>query len=117
MHQREVLAAGGATLTDTLHIVWTAVNGILTLLAMAFGAAAFGKHFRRYSIASMVILVLAEGLTALDAPRIDANLPTPWAGVSERLNIGGWLLWVVVLAVMLLRSTPPRAAAATTEPR
>src|SRR5512145_1842455 len=28
MHQRAVLAAGGGTLTDTLHIVWTIVTGL-----------------------------------------------------------------------------------------
>jgi hypothetical protein len=30
MHQREVLAASGATATDTLHIVWTVINGVLS---------------------------------------------------------------------------------------
>ncbi len=108
MHQREVLATGGGTLTDTLHIVWTAVNGALTLLAMGIGGAAIGGRFRLYSIASMVILVGAGALTSVDAPRIDAGLPTPWMGVWERVNIGVWLLWVVVLAVMLLRGPMSR---------
>src|SRR5215470_14622591 len=53
MHQREVLAAGGATLTDTLHIVWTAMNGVFTLLAMGFAAAALGRRFRLYVVATM----------------------------------------------------------------
>lgn len=107
MHQREVLAAGGATLTDTLHIVWTFVNGVLTLLAIGFGAAALGRRFGMYSIATMVVMVAAGALTSLDAPGVDANLPTPWIGVWERINIGAWLLWVAVLAVMLLRRAPP----------
>ena len=76
MHLREVLAAGGGTLTDTMHIVLGSVTVVLMLLAMAFGAAAFGKRFRLYSIASMVILVAFGALTFLDAPRIAANLPT-----------------------------------------
>jgi hypothetical protein len=103
MHQREILAAGGATLTDTLHIVWTAMNGVLTLLAMGFGAAALGRRFRLYSVAAMVILVAAGAVTSLDAPRINADLPTPWVGVWERVNIGVWLLWVLTLATALLR--------------
>jgi hypothetical protein len=103
MHQREVLAAGGGTLTDTLHIVWTAMNGVFTLLAMGFGAAALGKPFRNYSIATMLILLAAGALTSLQAPGVNANLPTPWIGVWERINIGVWLLWVVMLAIMLLR--------------
>jgi hypothetical protein len=40
------------------------------------------------------------GLTATQASRVEANLPTPWAGVSERISIGGYLLWQVVLAVL-----------------
>jgi hypothetical protein len=103
MHQREVLAAGGETLTDTLHIVWTAVNGVFTLMAMGFGAAALSKPFRHYSIATMVILLAAGALTSLQAPRVNTNLPTPWIGVWERINIGVWLLWVVLLAIMLWR--------------
>lgn len=115
MHRREVLAAGGATLTDTLHIAWTAVNGVLTLLAMGFAAAALGKRSRVYSIATMVILVAAGAVTSLDAPRMQADLPTPWIGVWERVNIGVWLLWIVVLAVTLLRRAPRYAAAAPSE--
>lgn len=42
-------------------------------------------------------------LTVLDAPGIEANLLTPRIGVWERINIGVFLLWVVVLAITLLR--------------
>jgi len=108
MHLREVLAAGGGTLTDTLHIVWTAVSNLLTLLAMGVAAAAFGKRFRFYSIATMVVLLAFGLLTSVDAPRIQANLPTPWIGVWERVNIGVWMLWVLVLAVVLLRRQSER---------
>jgi len=108
MHQREVLAAGGGTLTDTLHLTWAAVSVLLMLLAMGFGAAALGKRFRLYSVATMVTLAVFGILTSLDAPRVSANLPTPWAGVWERINIGVFLLWVVVLAVMLLRDADSR---------
>lgn len=103
MHQREVLAAGGKTLTDTLHVVWTMMNGVLTLLAMGFAAAALTRGFRSYSIATIAILIAAGIATSLDAPRVDANLPTPWIGVWERINIGVWLLWIVVFAIALLR--------------
>jgi hypothetical protein len=103
MHQREVLAAGGQPLTDTLHLVWTAVNGLLTLLAIGFSAAALGKRFRRFSIATMAMMVLAGAMTSRDMSGVGANLPTPWIGVWERINIGAWLLWVVVLAVALMR--------------
>ena len=102
MHLREVLAAGGGTLSDTLHIVWTAANAVFTLLAMGFAAAALGRPFRVYSIATMVILLAAGVMTSTDAQRLQANLPTPWMGVWERVNIVAWLLWVAVLSAMLL---------------
>ena len=101
MHLREALAAGGSTLSDTMHIVLGSVTVLLMLLAIGFGAAAFGKRFRVYSIASIVVLVAFGALTFLDAPRVAANLPTPLLGVWERINIGVFLLWVVVLAITL----------------
>ena len=103
MHLREVLAAGGGTLSDTLHLVFTFVTVALMLLAMGFGAAALGPRFRLYSIATILILLVFGALTGLNAPRVQANLPTPWAGVWERINIGVFLLWIVVLAIALLR--------------
>ncbi len=121
MHQREVLAAGGATLTDTMHIAFAMMTVLLMLLAMGFAAAALGMGFRWYSAATMVTLAVFGTLTSLGAPEVQANLPTPWIGVWERINIAVFLLWVVVLAAMLWRgvnadvrafslSPPPRRA-------
>jgi hypothetical protein len=91
-------------LTDALHILLAVVTVLLMLLAIGFGAAAFGKRFRLYSIATLAILVAFGVLTGLDGPRIAANLPTPWVGVWERISIGAFLLWVMALAAALLRS-------------
>jgi hypothetical protein len=104
MHQREVLAAGGGTLTDTMHLVLAAVTVLMYLIALGFGAAALGKRFRVYSIATMALLIAFGALTGREAPGIDAGLPTPLIGVWERINIGVFLLWVVVLGIILLRA-------------
>jgi hypothetical protein len=80
------------------------------LLAIGAAAAAFGTRFRLYSLATLVILAAFGASTFLDAPRIAANLPTPWIGVWERINLGVFLLWVVVLAVTLLRVREATAA-------
>ena len=104
MHLREALAAGGGTLSDTMHILLASVTVVLMVLAMAFAAATLGRRFRLYSIASLVVLVVFGALTFLDAPGIAANLPTPWIGIWERINVGVFLLWVVVLATALLRA-------------
>lgn len=108
MHLREVLAAGGGTLTDTLHIVWTAVNGLLLMTAMGFAAAALGKRFGVYSIASIVVLLASGAITSRDAPGLQANLPTPGMGVWERVNVGVMMLWLLLLAVALLRQRNAR---------
>jgi hypothetical membrane protein len=102
MHQRAVLAAGGGTLTDTLHLVWAAVTTLFFMLEIAFGAAAFGKLFRLYSIATMVILVVFGALVGVEAPNVGKNLATPLIGVWERINIGVFMVWVIVLAIALL---------------
>ena len=98
MHQRDVLAAGGGTLSDTMHVALGGVTVLLMFLAIAVGATAFGKRFRVYSVASIVVLVAFGALTFWEAPRLEANLPTPWIGLWERINISVFLLWVVVLA-------------------
>jgi hypothetical protein len=98
------LRGEGFTLTDTMHIAFTMVWGLLVLAAIGFAAAAFGKRFRLYSVATILIMVAFVALTSLDAPRIPQDLPTPWIGVWERINIAAFLTWVVVLAVALLRA-------------
>jgi len=103
MHQREVLAAGGGTLTDTLHIAFTMVHVPLVMVAIGFGAAALGKKFRFYSILTLIILIVSGVFTGIDSPKLQANLPTPWIGVWERIIIGVYMLWMIVLALVLLR--------------
>ncbi len=103
MHLRTVLAAGGGTLTDSLHIAFAIANVVLMLLAIGFGAAALGRSFRVYSIVTIVILLVCGALTTVDAPGISTNTPTPWVGMWERINIGAYLLWVIVFAAILLR--------------
>jgi len=104
MHQREVLASGGSTLTDTIHIlIMSPVSAIFMMVSMGFAAVAFKNWFRIFSIASIIILLAFGALTGLGAPDVNANLPTPWLGVIERIMLGVFLLWTVVLAVILLQ--------------
>ena len=103
MHLREVLAAGGGTASDTMHLVLASVTVSLMLVAMLLVTTAFDRRFRWFSAASLVILCVFGALTFLDAPALSKNLPTPWLGLWERINIGVFLLWVVVLAMKLWR--------------
>lgn len=106
MHLREVIAAGGGNWSDTMHIVFTMFTVLLMVLAMGFGAAALGRSFRWYSIVTIIALFIFGALTGTEAPGIDVNAPTPWIGVFERINIGVFLCWIVVLATVLLRRSP-----------
>lgn len=103
MHMREVLAAGGGTLSDTLHLVWAAVTVFLFVLIMACGAWALGNRFRIFTLVSAVLLIFFGYLTSSLAPNVGLNLPTPLIGLWERINIAIFLLWVIVFAAVLLR--------------
>lgn len=90
-----------ATLTDTLHIVWTAGWFGLTVFAMGFACIALGKRFTYYTIATVAAMVLFGTLTGWQGAHLAANQPTPGIGIYERINIGVFLLWQVALAVEL----------------
>jgi hypothetical protein len=103
MHTRDALAAGGGSLSDTMHLVLASVTVLVMMAAIVTGSLAFGRRFRLYSIATVLVLTAFGALTFVDAPKVSANLPTPWIGVWERINIGAFLLWIAVLAVAVLR--------------
>ena len=86
MHRREVLAGGGATISDELHKYCTIVGTLFMLAAMISGAmlfAAFG-----------------------DVPRMTANLPTPGQGVKERANAFGYMACRAAGGHALVRAPP-----------
>lgn len=103
MHQREVLAAGGGTFTDTWHIVMSIITVLLMFLSIGFGAAAFGKEFRFYSISTILVFIVFGILTFTEAPNMDKNLPTPYIGLWERINIAAFMVWLLVFSIGLLR--------------
>ncbi|HEV8507589.1 MAG TPA: DUF998 domain-containing protein [Chitinophagaceae bacterium] len=91
------------TLTDTLHIVWAMVTLLLMMLIMGFGSAALGRSFRLYTIATFIVFITFGVLIGTEAPGIPNNLPTPHIGTWERINIGAFMIWVIVFALALLR--------------
>ena len=100
MHLDETVGA----LANTIHIILTGVTVLLILLIIGFGATADGKWFRFYSIMTILILIVTGAWAFSDISRIAANLPTPWLGVRERINIYGYMLWMATLALVLLRA-------------
>jgi len=103
MHQREVLAAGGGTFSDTWHLVMASVTVLLMFLSIGFGATAFGKGFRFYSFVTILVFIVFGVLTFIEAPNVDKNLPTPYIGLWERINIAAFMIWMLVFSTILLR--------------
>jgi hypothetical protein len=111
-----------AGFANTMHVILTGVTVLFILLIIGFGAGADGKWFRFYSYASIVILIATGAWAFLDLPNVEAHLPTPWMGVRERINIYGYMLWLMVLAFVLLRAQvtkpthKPSASVGTSRP-
>ena len=98
------LRGAEGSVTDVMHIIVTSVIVLLTLLFIGFGSSARGKWFRLYSILTILAMLVFGALVSLQAPRLAAQLPTPWMGVMERVSVYAPMLWVLVLAVVLLRA-------------
>jgi hypothetical protein len=109
MKSREALASGEGTLRNTMHIPATALMSLCIVLAMGFGATLLGRRFRYYSYGTILLVLVFGALTSLQAGRIEANEPTPWAGIEERVNIYATMLWLAVLASALLRAEASKA--------
>lgn len=90
-------------LSGTLHLVEGGVETIILLTAMAFAAAALGRSFRLYTIVTVVVMLGFGGWSAMDIPRVEAGLATPWVGVKERVYWYAYQLWFIGLALTLLR--------------
>ena len=108
MKRREALAAGEGTLRNAMHPPGTIVMSLFFVLAVGFGSTLLGKRFRYYSYATIAILVVFGVLAGLQAGQMQANEPTPWMGIEERINIYATMLWVAVLAIGLLRAQKAR---------
>ena len=96
----EHLGETATSLSNTTHIVAAGLTTLLFLLQLGLGAAAFGKKFRVYSLGTLVtVLVLGVYIFSV----VNAGQLPLFVGVTERILIYGYMLWVAVLAVVLLR--------------
>jgi hypothetical protein len=105
MHQRHVLAAGGGNLSDTMHIALSVITVILMIASLIIVMNAFGKRFRAYSVLTIVLMVGLGIWTGIDGGKLNKDLPTPGLGIVERILLFLFLLWIVVVAVKVLRSS------------
>jgi hypothetical protein len=97
---------------NTIHtLIWGVLTPLLMLAGIGASAAAFGRTFRLYAVATLAALVALSALAGVQAAQVTAGEPARWFGVTERALIGVWLQWVAVLALVLLRRGPDRPRA------
>jgi hypothetical protein len=76
---------------------------ILILLTILFGAGADGRRFRLFSYALLVIMIVMGALPLLGGFGLPTDEIPEWFGAGERINGYGYMLWMLVLAIVLLR--------------
>ena len=112
--EMNVRGSGGDPAADVRHAALTGVIVLFILASVGVAASIRGRVFRLYSFATMVSMVVSGVLTACMMPAVGTREPTPWLGAIERISIGAFLLWVVVLAISLLRVPETKKAGART---
>lgn len=75
---------------------------LLMFLAIGVGAAADGRWFRIYSYGTVVAMILLGTLPMLGGFQMEGNQPPWWFGAVERINGYGFMVWMIVLAIVLL---------------
>ena len=112
MTSRQDMIAGTMPANDAGHIgmtIWTVVSifGILVL-----GAVARGVWFRVYTAVTALAVLAFGAVTGIEAAKVPTGDPTPFMGLFERINVYGWMLWMAVLAIALIKNerTPGRVA-------
>jgi hypothetical protein len=92
----------GGLAANIMHLIVTSVTMLLIVLFIGFGAAAHGRGFRLYSIATILIFLVFGALAGMQAPQA-VQYSAPWMGVLERVSYYSYLLWILVFAVVRLR--------------
>jgi len=95
------------TFSDTMHLVVAGATMVLLSAAILAGAGSFERGFRHYSAATVGVMLIFFLVTMRDVPNVAADLPTPYMGLSERISMAAWLLWIAVFSVKLLRTSMP----------
>ena len=100
MHHGEAMS----TLPNTMNVILMGVGVLLFQLAIVLGVVAYRNWFRFYSLGTILVLLIGDILATLGTtPTLYGN-PGPLVGIQERIMIYGDLLWLVVLAIVLIRA-------------
>lgn len=94
------------TLTNIIHgILAGGLALILMLLTILCAANSNGKWFQYYSYGTLLVFLIAGGVMGfMGNPSMEGNLIPRWFGLTERINTYGFMIWMLVLAVILLHT-------------
>jgi hypothetical protein len=87
---------------NMMHSLFAGIQVILILATIVSGAIAYRDWFRFYSIGTILVL-FAAGIVSFWLASFNPTAP-PWFGLIERINVYGYILWVLVLALVLIRT-------------
>jgi hypothetical protein len=73
-------------------------------LSIAAGASAGDKGFWAFSYATILAILILGALPLLGSFEIGVDQPPAFFGASERINAYGYMLWMIALAIVLLRN-------------
>jgi hypothetical protein len=101
----EDLSQPTSALTNTMHIILTVVTVLTWMLILGFASAAYSNWLRFYSLGTLLAVIGFGSLAGSQGAALAAGQPTPWLGLMERINIYSFMIWVVVFAIVLLRTS------------
>lgn len=92
------------SISDMGHLVLAAIVPLLVIAFVGFGSGAGRKGFRTYSFLTIILTLVSGVLVWTYVPNVAAQLPTPGMGLIERIAVFSPMIWIMVLAVVLLRT-------------
>ena len=99
----QMRGAGAWTINETMHVTLTSITVGFILVAMVSALRVNGPRFFIYTVVTIAVMMTGGAVSGAMGRALAENLPTPWMGVAERVCIFSYLVWVMALALVLLR--------------
>lgn len=90
-----------SVVSDAPHTIISAVFVALWIIAIGWGAFAYGRVWRAYSLITLLMVIAFDALRTPFAARLAAGQSTAGLGILERICVYSSLLWVAALACVL----------------
>ena len=90
---------------NLMHQVAIAMTVIVILLSLVFAAISLGIRFRIFSFGIILVYLGLGAIPFLGANQVEIGESAPWVGLVERIMVYGYMVWLTVLAILLLKRT------------